>query len=313
MTTLRDRIRNGRRIKADEIGLNSKSMSTDGRIFNTNGNYEVTKIGINSDLYHYLISISWLKLVVIVIAIAVLINLFFACIYFIIGAKEVVGVSAVTPFRQFVQLFFFSAQTMTTVGYGAMYPTGTLTSIIAAIEAIIGLLSFSIATGLFYGRFSRPKESIVFSKNLIITPHEEHSNLMLRLANGKNTNIVDASAKMIATMIDPATKNRKYFSLELAVDSITFLALNWTIVHPINEKSPLYQLSQEEIIASKFELILLVNGYNQTYNQNSYSKKSYSYEDIIWNAKFKLPYFQNENNRLVFDLNKLNDFEYLSS
>ena len=201
---------------------------------------------------------------------------------------------------------------MTTVGYGAMYPTNVWCSAVASIEAILGLLIFSIATGLFYGRFSKPKDHITYSKNILITPLENGKGLVFRLANSRQSNIVNASVKMIGTYIDLETNSRKYFNLDIAVDSITFLAMNWNIVHHINEGSPLFQLTLEQMIQMKFEFIILLSGYNESFNQQTYSKHSYSYEDIVWNAKFIIPFYKNEKDRLVFDLKKMNDFEILN-
>jgi len=136
------------------------------------------------------------KFFLIILSFYFLVNLIFATIYFLIGSENLNGIVADNAFDEFGQTFFFSIQTYTTVGYGHISPSGFLTSFVASVEALFGLLSFAIATGLFYGRFSKPNAHILFSENAIIAPFQGETALMLRLSPYKNTNLSDAEARV---------------------------------------------------------------------------------------------------------------------
>src|ERR1035437_538228 len=140
------------------------------------------------------------KFMLILLSVYIIINLIFASLYFLIGTHNLIGSTAGTPLENYAEAFFFSAQTFTTVGYGRISPTGFLASSIATIEAFLGLLSFAIATGLFYGRFSRPQAYLKYSDIAISGPYKGISALMFRLAPYKNNNLLEAEAKVTLAM-----------------------------------------------------------------------------------------------------------------
>lgn len=290
------------------------SRRTTQKSVGNNGSFNVKRIGANSalaDMYHMLVQTTWGRFMLIVMLFYFVMNLMFAGIYYGIGVEHLNGAANDTPYTRFLSSFFFSAQTFTTVGYGGISPKGTAASFVAAAEALVGLMSFAIITGLVYGRFSRPTARIRFSKNALISPYEEDKGLMFRIANKRRSEIIELSATVMMISMDKKGEgySRNFDRLELEVDSIKFLPLNWTIVHPIDEKSPLYGKSLSFFEEHDVEFLVLVQAYDDTFNQTVYSRYSYKWEEMVWGAKFIKPFHVDEEGIVVMDLTKLDDFE----
>lgn len=182
-------------------GFGTNTSSYGGRFVNKNGKANVEKRGMNFlhriSWYHTMIDMSAWKFMLILLSFYVCINLVFALIYFAVGIEYLNGIDpSGSEWVKFGQTYFFSAQTFTTVGYGHISPSGFLASSVSALEALIGLLCFAIATGLFFGRFSKPVAFLKFSHNAIIAPYKDITALMIRLTPFKNTNLTDAEAKI---------------------------------------------------------------------------------------------------------------------
>ncbi len=273
-----------------ELGFGSKNYNNRVRFLGTDGKINVHRAGLgigNVDVYHWLITTSKTTLVLVIIAGYVLINLLFAGVYFIVGHEHFGGLDATTPMQQFMDLFFFSAQTITTLGYGHIYPIGNAASIAAAVESLLGLLSFALATGVLYGRFSRPQAHLLYSKNILISPYKNITGIMFRIANRKQYELIESEASVTITLNNPETKKREFINLKLEISRINFLSLSWTIVHPVDEESPLFGLTRKDLEERDVEFIILMKAINDTYSQTVYSRQSYKAEDLIENAKFK--------------------------
>ncbi|MEO6305450.1 MAG: ion channel [Bacteroidia bacterium] len=273
-----------------ELGFGSKNYNKRVRFFDRDGRINVRRVGMgikNIDVYHWLITTSILSLVIVIIGSYVLVNLLFALVYFCIGAEHFGGLDATTSMQQFMNLFFFSAQTITTLGYGHIFPIGNAASIAAAVESLLGLLTFALATGVLYGRFSRPKAHLLYSKNILISPYKDITGIMFRIANRKQYELIESEANMTITLNNPETKRREFLNLKLELNRINFLTLSWTIVHPVNEESPLYGLTKKDLEERDAEFIILIKAINDTYSQTVYSRNSYKAEEIVENVKFK--------------------------
>jgi inward rectifier potassium channel len=276
-----------------ELGFGSKNYNNSVRFLNQDGSLNVTRSGLgginNIDIYHWLISASLKKLIAIILSSYVIINLLFAGIYYLIGAQHFGGLDAEvdSEFQKFMGLFFFSAQTITTLGYGHIYPIGNTASIAAAVESLLGLLSFAFATGILYGRFSKPTAHILYSKNMLIAPYQGKTAVMFRITNKKQYELIESEANLSISISNPETQKREFFNLKLEISKINFLALTWTLVHAIDENSPLFGLTASDLEIRDAEFIILIKAINDTYSQTVYSRNSYKYMDIIENAKFK--------------------------
>jgi inward rectifier potassium channel len=281
---------NNKNKEALELGFGSKNYTNRVRFLNSDGKVNVHRAGMgikNLDVYHWLITTSILSLVMVIISSYVLVNLIFALVYFLIGSQNFGGLDAETPAQQFINLFFFSAQTITTLGYGHIYPIGNGASIAAAVESLLGLLTFALATGVLYGRFSRPKAHLLYSDNILISPYKDSKGIMFRIANRKQYELIESEAMVTITLNNLETQKREFFNLKLEISRINFLPLSWTIVHPVDEESPLFGLTKNDLENRDVEFIILIKAINDTYSQTVYSRKSYKVEELVENAKFK--------------------------
>lgn len=295
-------------------GLGEKFGGRTNRIINPDGSFNVKKMnaGINPrDIYHFLINLSWTKFFLIIFAGYFFINFVFGTIYYIIGVENLRNAIDKTPMQSYLNAYFFSVQTFTTVGYGGMVPSGFVANFVASIEAMVGLLGFAVATGLLYGRFSRPSARILFSNNAIVAPYKGIQALMFRLANQRNNDIIEVEANVLAIFIDKNTGNRKYYGMKLERNSVYFFPTSWTVVHPIDEESPFYNKTLEELKELQTEILIQFKGFDDTFSQTIHTKYSYSLDEIIWNAKFKPAFEPDHKGEIIFDLNRIHDYEIL--
>ncbi len=296
------------------FGVNATSYG--GRFVTKGGNANVKKSGIGFfegiSWYHTMVNIPRWKFMVIIVVFYFLVNFVFAGIYCGIGVEHLNGVNAETMMDKFGQAFFFSVQTFTTVGYGHVSPTGFLTSLVAAIEALFGLLSFAIATGLFYGRFSKPKAHIKFSENALIAPYKDGTALMVRLTPFKNTNLTEAEAKMTLGMkLDVKGKpTNKFYFLDLEMSKINSLNLSWTLVHPITEESPFYNFTKEDFETTDGEILVYLKAFDDMFSTTVVKRSSYSFDEVIFGGKFVPMYSSNnKQSKTVLHIDKLNTYE----
>lgn len=296
-------------------GFGSNAANYGGRFINKDGSANIKKVGIGiierTSWYHTMLNIKRWKFMLTIFVFYGVVNFLFACIYCLIGVDHLNGIVATTPSEQFGQAFFFSAQTFTTVGYGHISPSGFWASFVASVEALFGLLSFAIATGLFYGRFSKPKAHILFSENAIIAPFQDGKALMMRISPYKNTNLTEAEAKVTLGMRvkENGQEFNKFFTLDLEYDKINALTLSWTLVHPITEESPLFGFSEEDFKNQKGELLLFVKAFDEMFSNTVAIRTSYVFNEIVYGAKFIQMFENSHNDKTVLYVDKLNAYE----
>ncbi len=279
-----------KRKEETELGFGTKNYNNRVRFINLDGRINVKRTGLaglaNIDIYHWLISTSLLNLIIVILLGYTAVNTLFAVVYYAIGAEFFGGVAYGSMLDNFLALFFFSAQTLTTVGYGHIHPIGNAASSAAAIESLLGLMGFALATGVIYGRFSRPKAHLLYSNNAIIAPYMDITALMFRVANYKQYELIETEAQIVLSINNPETKRRDFLQLPLERHKINFLTLSWTIVHPIDDKSPIYGLSVSDLLERDAEMIILIKGINDTQSQMVFSRYSYKAEEMLENVKF---------------------------
>ncbi len=309
---------NTRAKTAINTGFGDNASSYGGRFLNKSGEANIHKTGIGFferySWFHSMLAMRWGKFFMIVIVFYILINLFFAIIYYLLGVENLTGMATNSTAEKFGEAFFFSTQTFTTVGYGRISPTGFVTSAIASIHALIGLLSFAVATGLMYGRFSKPTAFLKFSENALIAPYRGSTALMMRVAPFKNTTLTDAEARLtLGMMIEENGKvTNKFFPLEMELDKVNALTLSWTLVHPITENSPLYGFSKEDYLKNKGEIIVFIKAFDDMFSNTVVKRSSYTFNEIVYGAAYTPMYHSNENdNSTVLELNKLNDYRLI--
>lgn len=304
--------------KADKnTGFGTNANSYGGRFVNKDGKANVEKRGMHVlqriSWYHTMIDMPGWRFILVILTFYVTINFIFASIYYGIGIEHLNGISnADSEWVKFGQAYFFSAQTFTTVGYGHISPSGFLTSALSAGEALIGLLSFAIATGLFFGRFSKPTAFLKFSHNAIIAPYAENTALMIRITPFKNTNFTDAEAIMTLGMSieENGRMTNKFYALELELDRINALTLSWTLVHPITENSPLYKFTNTDFKNTNGEILVFIKTFDDMFSNTVAARTSYTFDEVVYGAKFEPMYTRStDNSKTILNLDKLNVFK----
>lgn len=211
------REKTGKNSNEVELGFGNKNYQKSVRFLNKDGSVNIKrKINQNwrgFDVYHWLISISWFKFISLVFFSYIIVNTIFACIYFFIGTENYGGLDVNSRLEKFSQLFFFSAQTLTTLGYGHIYPNHVFASSVSAIESMLGLMGFALVTGLLYGRFSRPKAHITYSDMALISPYKEGKAFMFRVANTKQNELIEVECQLALAINNKESKKREFHFL----------------------------------------------------------------------------------------------------
>ncbi len=299
-----------------DLGFGTKATNRKARLVNDNGQFNIHRKGQSFfawlNAYNRLITMSWTKFVITTFLFYTSLNFVFAFIYLLIGTdeKNFGGMNLSNPQTQFWDAFFFSAQTLTTVGYGRIAPLSFSASWVASIESLIGLMIFAIITGLLYGRFSRPNPRILFSKNAIFSPYLDTNALMFRMVNERSNQIINIEVNVVFSKIEEKNgiSSRQYYRLTLERSAVNFFPTNWTIVHPITEDSPLYGETPETLAKTDAEILVAIQGVDDTFADMIYKRVSYLHTEMVWGAKF-LPMLDSEGDTYYLDLSKINDFE----
>ncbi len=303
--------------KNRDLGLGDKLAERvgGGRVLNQDGRFNVHRSGTDPwspiNLYHTLLTISWPKFFGLTVATYFAVNLTFAFLFLACGPGALEG-ARLEPFSaRFQDCFFFSIQTVATIGYGKIVPQSSAANFLVAFAALAGLLGFAFVTGLLFARFSRPMAKMVFSKRAIIGPYQDKSGLMFRLANQRSNEISEVTATVVLVRWEcgGGQKQRRFKQLALEREKVSFLPWHWVVVHPIDEKSPLYGVTEAELIESEPEILILVTAMDETFSQVVHTRMSYHGQELVWNAKFAP--LNNPQSPLEIDLTRIHDVEPL--
>jgi inward rectifier potassium channel len=241
-------------------------------------------------IYHWFIKSSIPVFVIILLIGYFSSNALFAFIYtFVLGPHQFHGIETHSTWSNYFELFFFSSQTFATVGYGRINPATNIASFVAALDAFSGVMYFAIVTGLIYGRFSKPIPKIIFAKNAVVAPFKDTRAIMFRIANKLNHQLMNAEVRIIASVLADADGDqvRHFFELELERKNIVFFATTWTLVHPIDERSPFHGFSMEDFNNAEPEFMIQFKVYDEAFSQDTFTNSSYRKEEIVWNAQFE--------------------------
>lgn len=292
------------------FGLNDNK---DFRFIDRDGDINVLRKGLPLvrpyDLYHALITMGWLRFILFVTISFFLVNVLFAIAYVSCGDSSITAMNRGEFFAEFWDAFFFSVQTITTVGYGYMSPATGLAKVISSLESFVGLLGIALVTGILYGRFSRPVAKIKYGENAVLAPFKEGQAFMFKMANQRSSKLIEAEVSVVFSMNKDG--QRSYLPMELELQKINFFALSWTVVHPIDSESPLFGLLQDDLSKGNAEVIILVKAFDDTFSQTVYSRTSYKYNEIVWNAKF-VSSIGNEDGKMTVNLDQIDQIEILT-
>jgi len=299
----------------NDTGFGSNASDYGGRFINRDGTFNLRKEGKpfweRFSVFHSMLNLPSWKFIVLIVCFFLVINLFYTCIYLLIGTDGFTGMIASTQWQKFKEVYFFSTETFTTVGYGRVNPIGDGTNFVASIEAMSGFLSFAVATGLIYGRFSKPKSFLVFSDHAVIAPYQDKTALMFRFVSYKDNHILTNVEIKVNIGMQVEENNKptfKFFDLHLERSRVDSLPMNWTVVHPIDQDSPITGFSMEDMKAADVELYVLVRGFDDVYSASVLKRTSYTFEEIIFNRKFKPMYRESDDGKTtIVELHKLNE------
>jgi inward rectifier potassium channel len=299
----------------NDLGIGSQASQQTVRQLNRDGSFNVERRGLpitkSLNLYHQLLTMSWWKFNAMVLALYLTINLFYTALYMIVGMDHMHGVEGKSFTDQLLEAFFFSSQTFTTVGYGRVNPMGFWSNMVAAMESLTGLLGFALATGMLYGRFSRPYAKILYSDNAVVAPYRGITAFMFRVANLRSNQLIEVEAELTLSLLQEVNgqRARQYYVLELERRSLNFFPLSWTVVHPIIESSPLFGMSKEKLLRSEAEFFILFKGFDDAFSQTVHSRTSYRAEEVEFDVKFAKIISIAESGKSAIDLDRLNEFE----
>ena len=298
----------------NDTGFTSNTSDTGGRFINKDGSYNLVKEGIpfrkRFSIFHDMLNLPTGKFIMVIVLFFIAINLLFASVYFLFGQNEFDGLIAGGDWKIFRQLFYFSMQTLTTVGYGHVSPVGDGVNMVSGAESLTGFLSLAIATGLIYGRFSKPRSYLSFSDKALISPYRDGKALMFRFAAFKDKHtLTDLEIKVNLGMLvlENEKTDYKYFTLKLERTKVESMPMSWTVVHPIDEESPFSGLNEEDMKNADVELYVMLRGFDDVFSNFVQQRTSYTYNEITFNRKF-VPMFResDDGKSTILELQKLN-------
>jgi inward rectifier potassium channel len=290
------------------------------RLLNRDGTFNVTRTGLrfssSINLYHSLLMMPWWRFLVILSASYLVINGVFATIYLLCGPKALNGPGSGALDSDFLRAFFFSIQTFATIGYGQIGPVGLAANLIVTFESFAGLLALALATGMIFARFSRPTAKILFSDSAVIAPYRGITAFEFRIANARKNQLIELEAKVLFSRIEDSQGKtaRQFHELALERPKVAFFPLSWTIVHPIDEQSPLHGVTEEDLHRGNSEFLVLLTGIDETFSQTVHARSSYRADEIVWNAKFANIFnHPRGNDRLGIDMSRLHSIEQVEA
>jgi inward rectifier potassium channel len=300
----------------EDLGLGSRiTQQSRTRFLNKDGSFNVERTGVpflrSLSPYHALLTMSWSKFYIIVALAYFLTNAIFACGYVLCGDGALRGATATGALGHFAEAFFFSVQTLATIGYGGISPAGLAANFLVTIEALAGLFGFALATGLLFARFSRPNAKIMFSDKAVIAPFRDISGFMFRIINERKNQLIEVEIKLTFSRMETVNGKpvRRFHQLELERPKVIFFPLHWTIVHPIDEKSPLFGVTQESLEESDAEFSILVTAIDEIFAQTVHTRSSYKYHEITVGAKFRDMFLPSKEGTVRIDVARLHDIE----
>lgn len=297
-----------------DIGISKHYDHNTQRIINKDGSFNVKRKGIQNQGYQILISMSITRFLLWVTMAYLFINVVFALVYLILGTHHLSFAGDVNMLSPFLKALFFSMQTFTTVGFGSIFPLDPTTNFVSGMQAMLGWMFFAVATGVIYTRFSKPSSRILFSDKALVSPYQDGKALMFRVVNRRPNVLMEMEVKVLLVLdTDKGVHvSRKFYTLDLETNQITFFPLTWTVVHPISSDSPLQNYDLEELRSRKAEFLILMKGYDETFGQTIRLRFSYTADEIVPDAKFTPNFELQEDGSIELDIDSVHKYEILT-
>lgn len=286
------------------------------RLLNRDGTFNVRRGGLgywkSLSAYHYLLTITWMRFLMYVAGCYLGLNSLFAAGYVLCGPQALSGSGSEKVGDQFARAFFFSVHTMATIGYGNISPQSLSANLLVTAESLVGLLGFALVAGIMFARFARPLVEVLFSRNALIGPYQNKTAFMFRIVNQRTNEIVDLEARVLLSRRkkDGTTvTDREFLPMKLERDRVVFFPLSWTLVHPIDERSPLWGMGPDALQETDAEFLILLNGFDETFSQTVHTRSSYKPHEVVWGARFVSMFNPARQDGVIsVDIGKLDEF-----
>ena len=285
------------------------------RFLNRDGSFNVERKGLSFfrslNLYHLVLTVSWARFYLFFASGYFLVNLVFAALYYLCGEGALEGSTARMPVERFEEGFFFSVQTLATIGYGRLSPHGHAANILVALEALFGLGGFALVTGLLFARFSRPEARLLFSEQAVVAPFRGATGLMFRIANARTSQLLEVQATVTLTRLETVAgqRTRRFYELPLERKKVLFFPLHWVVVHPIDAESPLFGVEGKDLASSDAEVLVYLTAFDETFSQNVHARSSYKFYEVVVGARFADMFERRDDGAPAIDLRRLSVIE----
>ncbi len=289
-----------------DLGFGSVvSRESQQRLLNRDGSFNVERKGLSLleslSPYHLLLTMGWSRFFLLCAGWYFFANVAFALAYLACGSGALLSTAPGISQHPFWRAFFFSVETVSTIGYGNIVPVSLAANIVVTVEALAGLAGFAIITGLLFARISRPTANMLFSSHAVIAPYQGITALEFRVANARSNELIEVNAKVVISRFEQVDgiHTRRYYPMNLERDGVVFLPLTWTVVHPIDESSPLYGQTKEAMRDSNSEVLVLLKAFDETFSTIVQTRTSYTFDDIVCGARFANAFMAHATERFV--------------
>ncbi len=300
--------------RADEdLGLGSQVIEENRtRFINKDGSFNVHRKGVlergSFSPYHAVLNISWWRFNLGILGYYFVANIIFSVLYFMSGREAFPDIANLDSWHRYGQVFFYSVQVITTLGTSPLHPANVPADIVLSVEAMVGMLGFALAASLLFARFSNPAVKILFSSSAVISPYKDGTGFMFRIINGRDNELVNVSATVTLSMTEQDGK-RHVHQLNLERPSVLVFPLNWTIVHPIGKKSPLFGLKIKDLAERNAEFLISLTAVDQDLSKTVYVRSSYVYSEVLEQARFKRILEKTADGTVVVDPKRISEIE----
>lgn len=299
----------------DDLGIGRVAAEPGrGRFLNKDGSFGSQREGLDwlesFSPFHWMLSVSWAVFFAVAALAFLLINVVFASLYLLLGSDSLLTSVKMSAFEK---AFFFSVETLSTIGYGHIVPQSIAAHWLSTVQAFIGVLGVALITGLLFAKFSKPISKVLFSQRALIAPFQGGRALMIRLTNGMKNEIIELEAQITLAKFETVNgvRSRHYYPLALERSSVVFLPLSWTLVHPITQGSPLWELTPAQLEQSDPEFLIVIHAVDDIVYQRITARTSYSAEEVVWNAAFSDIYVRKDDGALRIDVRRLSSYQPL--
>jgi inward rectifier potassium channel len=294
-----------------DLGFGSVMAAQGGRLLNRDGSFNVEREGLDPlrslSVYHYLLTVSWPRFLAWICVGYLVANAFFAVLYTLCGPNALSGTGGLPALARYPIAFFFSVHTLATIGYGNVAPTGLSANLLVTVESLVGLLGFALASGLVFARFSRPVAWVLFSHRALMAPYRGVTAFMFRIVNGRSNQLIELGARVSVSLGKDGA--RQFHDLLLEREKVVLFPLSWTIVHAVDETSPLWGYDDQRLREAGAEFFVTLQGIEETFSMQVHARTSYTAEEVVWGARFTDIFIRRPGRVVGIDVARLHDYE----